>query len=144
VARDKLDHAEAFGARKSTMSPATRLSIENVNRTFEEAIVARDMSRLDAVYTSGARILPPGGEMVSGLEAIKEFWGNAVAGLDVKAVSLQTVDFELAGETGYEIGRAVLEFAAEGASPMSAKYVVVWKQQPDGWRWHVDIWNPNA
>jgi ketosteroid isomerase-like protein len=126
------------------MSPALQLEIQKTNRTFEEAVAARTVDPLDAVYTANARILPPGSEMVSGRENIKEFWKGAIEALNVKAVRLETVDFELLGDTGYEIGRATLEFAAADAPPATVKYVVVWKQEDGAWKWHVDIWNPNA
>ncbi|HWC97594.1 MAG TPA: nuclear transport factor 2 family protein [Candidatus Sulfopaludibacter sp.] len=125
------------------MSPATAQNIQAANRTFEQHVVAqRNIDALDNVYTKDARILPPGGEMVSGRENIKAFWKGAIEGLNVSAVTLSTVDFEAAGDTGYEIGRAVLSFA--GGGEMVAKYVVIWKQEDGMWKWHVDIWNPNA
>ncbi len=125
------------------MSPALQQDIARTNRTFEEAVTSGNMSALDAVYTADARILPPGADMVSGRENIKQFWQAAIAGLNVGSIQLETVDFQAVGETGYEIGRATLNFATGGAPPMIAKYVVVWKQEDGAWKWHVDIWNPN-
>jgi ketosteroid isomerase-like protein len=125
------------------MSPATAQDIQAANRLFEQEVVAkRNLDALDSVYTQDARILPPGGEMISGRESIKAFWKGAIAGLDVTSVTLQTVDFEPLGDTGWEIGRAVLNFASGGS--LHAKYVVVWKKEDGMWKWHVDIWNPNA
>src|SRR3954468_25039725 len=111
------------------MSPALQTEISKTNRTFEEAVVSRNMAMLDAVYTADARILPPGAEMVSGRENIKQFWQAAIAGLNVGSVKLETVEFNLVGDAGYEIGRATLNFATAGVPPMIAKYVVVWKQE---------------
>src|SRR5207302_9699729 len=107
------------------MSPALQRDIAKANRTFEDAVTSGNMGALDAVYTAGARILPPGAEMVSGRENIKQFWQAAIAGLNVGSIQLETVDFTLAGDTGYEIGRATLNFAADGVPPMIAKYVVI-------------------
>jgi ketosteroid isomerase-like protein len=126
------------------MSPALQHDIAKTNRTFEEAVSSGDMSALDAVYTADARILPPATEMVSGRENIKQFWQAAITGLNVGSVKLETVEFNLVGDTGYEIGRATLNFAADGVPPMIAKYVVIWKQEDGVWKWHIDIWNPNA
>ena len=125
------------------MSPATQQDIQKNNRAFEQAVIARDLPALGAVYTANARILPPGGEMISGRDNIQQIWGAAIEGMNVRAIQLQTLDFEAVGDTGYEIGRATLETATEGAAPMSAKYVVVWKIEDGAWKWHVDIWNPN-
>jgi ketosteroid isomerase-like protein len=127
------------------MSPATAQNIQAANRLFEQEVVAkRNLDALDSVYTKDARIMPPGAEMVTGRENIKGFWKAAMEGLNVSSVTLQTVEFEAAGDTGIEIGRATLNFATEGAAPMIAKYVVVWKQEDGMWKWHIDIWNHNA
>jgi ketosteroid isomerase-like protein len=127
------------------MSPALAQDISRTNRIFEEEVAAkRNIAALDDVYTTGARILPPGAEMVSGRENIKNFWKAAIEGMNVAAVKLETVDFEPLGDTGIEIGRATLTFAAADAPPATVKYVVVWKQEDGRWKWHIDIWNPNA
>ena len=127
------------------MSPAVQQDIQNTNRLFEQEVGGKqNFEALDRVYTSNARILPPGAEMVTGRDNIKQFWKAAWAGLNIKSVRLETVDFELNGDTGYEIGRATLEFNAEGAPPAAGKYVVIWKREDGVWKWHVDIWNMSA
>jgi|SRR5215831_6732966 len=126
------------------MTPSIQSEIQKTNRIFEQEVAAqRNVEALDRVYTRDARILPPGGEMVSGRENIKQFWKGAIESMNVSAVKLETVDFELCGDTGHEIGRATLEFAP-GGSAASVKYVVVWKQEDGAWKWHIDIWNMNA
>ena len=124
------------------MTPAAAQDIQKTNRVFEQEVVAkRNVDALDQVYTQDARILPPGAEMVSGRANIKNFWRSAMDSMGVKAVKLQTVDFEPVGDKGFEIGRARLEFAA-GTPPVDVKYVVLWKRENGEWKWHVDIWNP--
>src|ERR1700757_1174805 len=93
------------------MNPTVAPDIQKTNRIFEDAVVHRNIAALDDVYTQNARILPPGAEMISGRENIKNFWQSAMDSMGVKAVKLQTIDFEPLGDTGFEIGRATLEFA---------------------------------
>ena len=125
------------------MNPAVAQDIQKTNRIFEQEVAAkRNIDALDHVYTQNARILPPGAEMVSGRENIKTFWRTAIESMGVKAVKLRTVDFEPLGDTGFEIGRATLEFTAAGAQPVDVKYVVLWKRENDEWKWHVDMWSP--
>jgi ketosteroid isomerase-like protein len=125
------------------MSPPLSQDISRTNRVFEEEVAAkRNIAALDDVYTADARILPPGAEMVSGRENIKNFWKGAIESMNVSAVKLETVDFQALGDTGIEIGRATLLFS--GAPDVTVKYVVVWKQEDGKWKWHIDIWNPNA
>jgi ketosteroid isomerase-like protein len=124
------------------MSPAMVQEIQQTNRIFEEVARKRNIEDLDRVYTANARILPPGAEMISGRENIKSFWRGAIETLNIASVKLETVDFELLGETGVEIGRATL--FPKSAPEASVKYVVAWKREGGAWKWHVDIWNPNS
>lgn len=124
------------------MSPGMVQKIQQTNRIFEEVATNRNIDSLDRVYTTNARILPPSAEMISGRENIKSFWRSAIEKMNIASVKLETVDFELLGDTGVEIGRATLY--PKGASEATVKYVVVWKQEGGAWKWHVDIWNPNA
>jgi len=125
------------------MSPATAQTIQAANRIFEEQVVAqRNLDALDNVYTKGARILPPGGEIVSGRENIKGFWKAAMDSMNVSTIKLKTVEFEAHGDAGFEIGRATLNVAGGGSA--AVKYVVIWKQEDGAWKWDVDIWNPNT
>ena len=124
------------------MNPTAAPDIQKTNRIFEEEVVGhRNVDALDRVYTQNARILPPGAEMISGRENIKNFWQSAMNTTGIKAVKLQTIDFEPLGEAGFEIGRARLEFAA-GTEPVDVKYVVLWKREGGAWKWHVDMWSP--
>ena len=100
----------------------------------------RNVAALDKVYTAGARILPPGAPMIEGREKIKAFWADAIAGLDVKSVTLATVNAEVTGDSVVEIGRAEL---MAGGGAVTVKYVVHWKQEDGVWKWHTDIWNMN-
>ena len=127
------------------MSPASIPDeLRKTNAIFQDEVVkGRNVAALDRVYTRNARILPPGTDMVSGREQIKQFWQAALDSMKIAAVSLQSVDVEDLGDTRVEIGRA--ELTPEGsAQSITVKYVVVWKREDGAWKWHVDIWNPNS
>jgi ketosteroid isomerase-like protein len=128
-----------------SMSQVTQQDIQPANRIFElEVAGKRNVDALDRVYTTDARILPPGAPMVSGRENIKAFWRSAIEAMNVRAVKLETVSFEALADTGIEIGRATLEFAAPEVPMATVKYVVIWKREDGMWKWHIDIWNPDA
>ena len=120
-----------------------KLAMAGVNEIFNTEVVGKqNFSALDRVYTSDARILPPGGAMVAGREGIKEFWTNLVQGANAKAAVLTSVDVMPAGDGVVEIGRAKLTVAPAGETVvMEVKYVVYWRQEDGQWKWHVDIWN---
>jgi ketosteroid isomerase-like protein len=123
--------------------PETTLAgMRKTNDLFCSTVVRlRDMEALDRVYTPDAQILPPGADMIHGVAAIKNFWQQAILGLDVQDASLVTVTAESAGDTVVEIGRAALSL--KGGQVVPVKYVVHWKRHDGDWKWHTDIWNMN-
>jgi ketosteroid isomerase-like protein len=123
-----------------------RLAMAATNDIFNvEVIGKRNFDALDQVYTADARILPPGRPMVSGRAAIKEFWSGMIQAANARSAVLATVDAMPAGDGVVEIGSALLTLGPDGGtSQMEAKYVVYWRQEEGRWKWHVDIWNPNA
>jgi uncharacterized protein (TIGR02246 family) len=116
----------------------SRSAIAAVNRQFEEAARKGDLERLASLYTPDAVALPPDSTLVKGRDNIKKMWGAIAQQIGLKDVRLDTVDLEMAGETAYEVGEAVLTLAT-GTAAM--KFVVVWKQVDGQWRLHRDIWN---
>jgi ketosteroid isomerase-like protein len=124
-----------------------RLAMADTNERFcAEVFGKRNFDALDDIYTSGARILPPGAPMISGRQKIKEFWSNLVQSANASSAVLESIDVMPAGEGAVEIGRAVLvvQPAGQAASQLEVKYVVYWQQEDGRWKWHVDIWNANA
>jgi len=118
-----------------------------INDLFnKEVIGARNFAALDQVYTADARILPPGAPMISGRAAIKGFWSDFVHSVNAKSAVLSSVDVMPAGDGVVEIGKAVITVEPNGqaTAQIEVKYVVYWRQERGQWKWHVDIWNPNA
>ena len=125
----------------------TKLSMARTNELFNTEVVGhRNFAALDDVYTSDARILPPGAPMISGRERIKKFWSDLVQSVNVTSAVLASIDVVPAGDGLVEIGRATLTIEPEGqsATQLEVKYVVFWRQENGRWKWHVDIWNQNA
>lgn len=117
------------------------------NRLFNKEVFGhRNFDALDEIYTDQARILPPGAPMISGRAAIKKFWSEMITGTNARSAVLSSIDVIEAGESAVEIGKAVLTVAPPGQSEaqIEVKYVVYWREEDGRWKWHVDIWNPNA
>src|SRR5579864_547634 len=102
-------------AEMRTSVPETVLAaMRRTNETFVSEVVAkRNIDALDRIYTSHARILPPGAPMIEGREQIKAFWKQAIAGMGVTNAKLAIVHAEPAGEGVIEIGRADLSVASD-------------------------------
>jgi uncharacterized protein (TIGR02246 family) len=116
----------------------SRADIAAVNRQFEDAARKGDLDWLASLYTSDAIALPPDGPIVKGRDNIKQLWGSLAQQVGLKDVRLDTLDFDQAGDTGYEVGEATLTLNS-GTAVM--KFVVVWKKVDGHWRLHRDIWN---
>ena len=116
----------------------SRSDIAAVNRQFEEAARKGDVDRLAALYTLDAMAFPPDGPIVKGRDNIKQMWASVAQQMGLKEVRLDTLDFEQAGDTGYEVGEATLAVAS---GTVVVKFVVVWKKVDGQWRLHRDIWN---
>jgi len=117
-------------------------AIHQANELFASELIAkRNIQAIDQIYTSNARVLPPGAEMIAGREQIKAFWKQAIEAFGMQSVKLTTVDLEPLGDGVVEIGRGDLGLA--GGQTLALKYVVQWKQEAGRWKIHTDIWNPN-
>jgi hypothetical protein len=56
-----------------------KLAMMSTNDLFSREVFGkRNYDALDQIYTANARILPPGGPMISGRPAVKEFWSNLI------------------------------------------------------------------
>ena len=123
-----------------------RETIKNTNLKFTEAFGRGDLAAVGALYTSDARLLPPGAPMMSGTEAIRAFWQGAM-NLGIKTATLETIDVESSGgDLATEIGKFTLSMEKPGGERVqqTGKYIVLWKNDGGTWKLHADIWNTNA
>jgi uncharacterized protein (TIGR02246 family) len=134
--------ATSVGRSEEAGTDSARAAIEQANTLFSEAIARGDAQAIAKLYTEDAILLPERGELVKGRQAIGEFWKTAMNG-GVKSVTVTTLDVGGSGDLAHEVGTVLLTLQAEGRPPAtaSAKFVVVWKREADGWKIHRDIWN---
>jgi ketosteroid isomerase-like protein len=115
-----------------------RKQIDAVNREFEAAVAKGDVPAAVKAYSKNGRVLPPGASMAQGHTALEAYWKGAAQQLGIQSVKLETIDLEILDGTAIEVGRAHL---ATKTGQVKVKFVVIWKKEPEGWRWHVDIFN---
>lgn len=113
--------------------------ISRNNIRFMEAVHRSDAGGMAAVYTETAWIFPPNAAARTGRDAIRGFW-QGILDLGFAEVQLETIEFEPAGESVWESGRATIT-ARDGSVIDRLQYVVVWQQENGEWKWHRDIWN---
>jgi ketosteroid isomerase-like protein len=127
---------------KIRISDSVLAAMRQTNEFFDTQVIQKNNTdALDRVYTSDARVLPPGAPMIAGRDQIKGFWKQAIAGMGLRSAKLTVVEAETTGDSVVEIGSA--DLTVGDGSVVTVKYVVHWKQDDGAWKWHVDIWNPN-
>jgi uncharacterized protein (TIGR02246 family) len=119
----------------------SQADIAAVNRQFEAAIRKGDGAAISALYTADAIVMPPDGPFVKGRTNIAQMWSGAIQQMDIKDVTLSSVELEVNGDVATEVGEAVLALASSTAV---VKYVVVWRRVDGRWYLHRDIWNTKA
>lgn len=118
---------------------ATRTQIERNNAAFMAAFTRGDSAGVAAVYTETGQVLAPNFPVMSGKPAIQAFWQEAMQ-RGIAAISLETVEFEEAGDMAWEVGRGLLK-SRDGQVLDEGNYLVIWKRENGVWKWHRDIFN---
>jgi uncharacterized protein (TIGR02246 family) len=119
-------------------SDEVRDAVDAGNRAFIAAVLRGDSKAAAGLYTDDAKVIAPGSDIASGRPAIAAHWQKAIdAG--IKDVTLTTATVESAGDLAYEDG--VVRIVTSTGAVAVARYVVVWKRTPSGWKLHRDIWN---
>src|SRR3954451_16653232 len=92
-----------------------KLAMAKTNDLFNNQVFGKqNLSALDDIYTADARILPPGAPMISGRDAIKQFWSDLIQSVNAKSAVLASVEVIPAGDGLVEIGRATLTVEPTG------------------------------
>jgi uncharacterized protein (TIGR02246 family) len=124
-------------------------SSEQFCREYEKAFYEGDYQAMASVYTADAKLLIEDGAMISGRQAIEEFW--KIACERAKAVqmkrSIRTDELESSGDLGYKRNTVILEIPTKEGKTVThvIKSITVWKREADGvWRIAQDISNRNA
>jgi uncharacterized protein (TIGR02246 family) len=121
---------------------AIKASIKQIAPEMEAALRSKDASKLASMYTSDAVLMPPNQEMVKGRAAIEAWFREPMGRL--ASVKIAPTRTKVSGDKPFEVG--TFETIAEGAtaaSPMTFKYVLIFKRVRGKWLVDFDIWNSN-
>jgi len=137
-----LAHAADKKSSSQNVPEPILKAMQQTNELFNTEVVKKgNIDALDRIYTTNARVLPSGANLVRGRDQIKEFWRHAIAGLGVKEARLTTTETEKNGDGILEIGTVQLTLTDNKIE--TSKYVVYWVKENGAWKWDVDIWNDN-
>jgi uncharacterized protein (TIGR02246 family) len=125
-------------AHASGVQPA----IEAANAQFSAAAAKGDGAGLAALYAADAQLLPPGSEVIRGMDAIQKFWQRALDS-GVAGIGLKTLEVFAEGSTATEVGQYELR-DKEGKVLDHGKYIVVWRHEGDKWKLLRDMFSTNV
>jgi uncharacterized protein (TIGR02246 family) len=113
--------------------------IRNKNAEFIEAFKRKDGVAVAAMYSTSAKVMPPGAETVEGKSKIQAFW-ESVFRAGITDAKLDTIEVDLiGGYTAIETGKFVMYASKDVAD--RGKYLVVWRNEDGQWKLHRDVWN---
>lgn len=114
-------------------------AIEAVNIQFELGFAEADAALIGGVYTQDGQLMPPNSPIVSGMDNILSCWQGALD-MGVAKAELDTIELDEQGDTAVEVGLFTLS-TADGTVIDTGKYIVIWKNTSDGWKYHRDMWS---
>ena len=121
---------------------ATKAGIKQIAPEMEAAFRTKDAAKLASLYADDAVLMPPNQEMVKGRAAIEAWFREPMRRL--ASVKIAPARTKVSGDKPDEVG--TFETIAEGttaASPMTFKYVLIFKRVKGKWLVAFDIWNSN-
>lgn len=109
---------------------------------FSKYYMEADYNGLANSYTKDGKILPPGPEIITGQEAIKQRW-TLPEGVTILSHVVEPVEITIVKDTAYDIGyyhgttrrKDGTEIAWKG------KYMIIWKKIDGDWKIYADAWN---
>ena len=117
-------------------SPANE-AIPTVYEAFSDTIERQDSAALATFYTVDSKVVPAGGDVISGNDAIAGYF-DGLFELGVKRCSFEFLDIDQHEDIAIEIGRVTL-YGEGDVEIDTLKYLVVWKCENGNWLVHRDI-----
>ena len=117
-------------------------TVDGLKAELVRAFQLGDAALAASLYEPGARLLPPGAGVITGEDAVRDFFAKRFAG-GSDGGELEVVRRDDYGDVAVEEGRYGRRAGEELLD--SGKYLAVFKRQPDGtWRWATDMWNSDS
>lgn len=111
---------------------------EQMARAWEKAYNAGDAAAVTALYTSDAKVTPPGADAAVGSKAIQAFFvKDAAQGVKMALKPSEVMEF---GDHGFETGTWVAT-TSDGKHLDHGSYTTLYKREKGGWKIYRDTWN---
>lgn len=119
-------------------TPDIKGQLGKVGEAWQAAFNAGDAAAMAALYTTDARLMPPGSEPVSGTAAIRGYFASQMTGGAKFALTPgEAMGF---GDFAFESGKWVAT-GADGKHLDHGTYVSLFRKVDGAWKLHRDTWN---
>jgi len=112
------------------------------NAIWMKKFVAKDAKALSECYTTDAKLMPPGADVVTGREGVAAVLGAVMKGVGSIVLHTDEVVGQTA-DTATERGHFTMK-TATGKVADIGKYIVLWRQVGGQWLLHFDCFNSNG
>jgi ketosteroid isomerase-like protein len=143
-----------FGAMAATLwacSSQVKIDLKSeianlmtVAMAYQDAAKNMDVEKLVSFYTKDAKVIPPGGELIMGTEAIRKYMAGIKEMKNFQVIfQMPEINISETGGMGYSLSNIKLSFEdADGKFVKEeGRDFHVWKKIDDEWKLAVDIWN---
>jgi ketosteroid isomerase-like protein len=115
--------------------------LENAKK-FSQYIVDANYERIVNSYTADAKIFPNNMEILTGKEAILQYW-TLPEGIRTSYHKFMPEEIKVLGDEAYDYGyyEGTTQRADGSQSSWKGKYVVIWRKANGEWKMYLDIWN---
>lgn len=118
-----------------TTPEAEKAAIEEINKAWLAAIVAKDAGKISEIYAEDGQMMPPNTAKAVGREAIKKGW-EGFLGIPGMALTFETESFHVAKSSDLAVEIQTYKFTTgEGAAAVTdtGKGMVVWTKRNGKW-----------
>ena len=136
---ERRDAPEAAQASTAADEQAIRAHIAR----WVQLIQAKDSATIAQFYADDGVVMPPNQPLVSGREAIVQFWQSMIA-IPEATLTFQPERIEFSSAGDMALDRGTYRFTGKPggqAVDETGKYVVVWKKVGGDWKVAADIFN---
>ncbi len=115
-------------------------TVKALDAAIIEGVNGKDAAMATAPYAEDGALMPPGAPMMSGHEAIREYWQAAIDG-GLSNVVANLTQVHISGDFAVTMGTLK---GLMGEQELSGKYILYFRKGDNGWKVQRDIWNFDA
>ncbi|WP_241293762.1 YybH family protein [Burkholderia stabilis] len=136
-----LAYTAPANAGDSQRPPEAAIKAENTR--WATAFGRGDYEAIGHLYTENGALLPPGGNRITGPQAIVEYFTKGYAGSTPHTVSFSNYEFYGNDRMVTEVSDAEIHDQS-GKLTYRGKQILIFVKQGDTWKLHRDMWNSYA